>query len=169
MISRRARSMLELRLRQMPAVILLGPRQVGKTTLARSLVARRKASAIYLDLERPVDARRLEDPDAFLRAQTGKLVVIDEIHRAPSLFDTLRGIIDDRRAAGDRAGHFLLLGSASIGLMRRRRKHLPAAPRTSTSRPSMRWSFRAGSGTSIACGCVAGFLRACSRPMTRTA
>jgi predicted AAA+ superfamily ATPase len=71
-----------------------------------------------LDLERPVDRRRLQDADAFLRAQTGKLVVIDEIHRIPELFDILRGIIDDRRAAGDRAGHFLLLGSAAIDLMR---------------------------------------------------
>jgi predicted AAA+ superfamily ATPase len=118
MISRRVRPFIEHRLRQVPAVVLLGPRQVGKTTLAKSLVAQRKTSAIYLDLERPVDSRRLEDPDVFLRAQTGKLVVIDEIHRAPALFETLRGIIDDRRAAGDRTGHFLLLGSASIDLMR---------------------------------------------------
>ena len=73
---------------------------------------------MYLDLERPVDRRRLHDADAFLRAQVGKLVVIDEIHRAPDLFATLRGIIDDRRAAGDRAGHFLLLGSAALDLMR---------------------------------------------------
>jgi predicted AAA+ superfamily ATPase len=102
----------------MPGVVLLGPRQVGKTTLAKAIAAQRKASAIYLDLERSVDRRRLSDPDAFLRAQTGKLVVIDEIHRAPALFETLRGIIDDRRAAGDRSGHFLLLGSAAIDLMR---------------------------------------------------
>jgi len=102
----------------MPGVVLLGPRQVGKTTLARQIVKQRKARAIYLDLERPLDQRRLGDADAFLRAQTGKLVVIDEIHRAPALFETLRGIIDDRRAAGDRAGHFLLLGSAAIDLMR---------------------------------------------------
>lgn len=102
----------------MPAVVLLGPRQVGKTTLARQIVSRRRTRALYLDLERPVDRRRLQDADAFLRAQTGKLVVIDEIHRAPALFEVLRGIIDDRRAAGDRAGHFLLLGSASIDLMR---------------------------------------------------
>jgi hypothetical protein len=73
---------------------------------------------MYLDLERPSDRRRLEDADAFLRGQIGKLVVIDEIHRAPALFETLRGIIDDRRAAGDRVGHFLLLGSAAIDLMR---------------------------------------------------
>jgi uncharacterized protein len=102
----------------MSGVVLLGPRQVGKTTLARQIANLRKTRAIYLDLERPTDQRRLQDADAFLRAQVGKLVVIDEIHRAPALFETLRGIIDDRRAAGDRVGHFLLLGSAAIDLMR---------------------------------------------------
>ena len=118
MIARRLRPIIEERLRQMPGVVLLGPRQVGKTTLARQIANLRKTRAIYLDLERPTDQRRLQDADAFLRAQVGKLVVIDEIHRAPALFETLRGIIDDRRAAGDRAGHFLLLGSAAIELMR---------------------------------------------------
>lgn len=102
----------------MPAVVLVGPRQVGKTTLARQLAAARGPGALYIDLERAADRRRLADPDAFLRAQAGKLVVVDEIHRAPDLFATLRGIIDDRRAAGERAGHFLLLGSASIDLLR---------------------------------------------------
>lgn len=102
----------------MPAVVLLGPRQVGKTTLARHIVDERSNQAIYLDLERPADRRRLNDADAYLRAQAGKLVVIDEIHRAPALFETLRGIIDERRRVGERAGHFLLLGSASIDLMK---------------------------------------------------
>jgi predicted AAA+ superfamily ATPase len=118
MITRRLRALIEDRLRHMPGVVLLGPRQVGKTTLARQIAAQRKTRALYLDLERPVDRRRLQDADAFLRAQAGKLVIIDEIHRAPDLFATLRGIIDDRRAAGDRAGHFLLLGSAALDLMR---------------------------------------------------
>jgi predicted AAA+ superfamily ATPase len=117
-ISRRIRAHVEDRLRHMPAVVLLGPRQVGKTTLARQIGAEWHAQAVYLDLERPVDQRRLADADAFLRAQAGKLVVVDEIHRAPELFGTLRGIIDDRRAQGERAGHFLLLGSAAIDLMR---------------------------------------------------
>ena len=102
----------------MPGVVLLGPRQVGKTTLARRIADARGPAALYLDLERPVDRRRLEDADAFLRAQSGKLVVIDEIHRAPALFEVLRGVIDDRRRAGARSGHFLLLGSAAIELMR---------------------------------------------------
>jgi predicted AAA+ superfamily ATPase len=118
MIARRLRPFIEDRLRHMPGVVLLGPRQVGKTTLARQIAMQRKSGALYLDLERPIDQRRLEDADLFLRAQAGKLVVIDEIHRAPALFDTLRGIIDDRRAAGEKTGHFLLLGSAALDLMR---------------------------------------------------
>jgi predicted AAA+ superfamily ATPase len=118
LIARRVAHIVEDWLRHMPAVVLLGPRQVGKTTLARQLAAARGPRAMYIDLERPTDRRRLADPDAFLRAQAGKLVVVDEIHRAPDLFATLRGIIDDRRAAGERAGHFLLLGSASIDLLR---------------------------------------------------
>lgn len=118
MIARRLQPVIEERLESMPGVVLVGPRQVGKTTLARAIAAGRGAGALYLDLERPADQRRLADADAYLRAQTGKLVVIDEIHRAPALFETLRGVIDDRRAAAERAGHFLLLGSASIDLMR---------------------------------------------------
>ena len=73
---------------------------------------------MYLDMERPADRRRLDDADAYLRAQSGKLVVIDEIQRSPGLFEVLRGIIDDRRAAGERFGHFLLLSSAALELMR---------------------------------------------------
>src|SRR5262245_49218161 len=117
-LPRRLRSQVEDRLRHMPAVVLLGPRQVGKTTLARQIGADWHADSVYLDLERPTDQRRLADADAFLRGQAGKLVVVDEIHRAPELFATLRGIIDDRRTEGDRAGRFLLLGSAAIDLMR---------------------------------------------------
>jgi predicted AAA+ superfamily ATPase len=100
-----------------PAAVLLGPRQVGKTTLARRVAARWPAGAVYLDMERSADRRRLDDADAYLRAQAPRLVVIDEIHRVPELFTVLRGIIDDRRASGQRFGHFLLLGSASLDLM----------------------------------------------------
>ena len=105
-------------LSQSPAVALLGPRQVGKTTLARALADEIKGT-IYLDLERSADLRRLEEPSAFLQAQAGRLTIIDEVHRAPRLFAELRGIIDERRQTGERAGHFLLLGSASLDLVQR--------------------------------------------------
>lgn len=105
------------RLAAMPAVVLLGPRQVGKTTLARKIAATWPTGAVYLDMERPGDRLRLTDADGYLRAQQGKLVVIDEIHRVPHLFEVLRGIVDDWRAAGLRHGHFLLLGSAALDLM----------------------------------------------------
>lgn len=105
------------RLATAPAVVLLGPRQVGKTTLARKVAADSPGGSLYLDMERPADRRKLDDADAYLRAQQGKLVVIDEIHRVPHLFEVLRGIVDDWRAAGLRSGHFLLLGSAALDLM----------------------------------------------------
>lgn len=116
-ISRTMEAVVQQRLAAMPAVVLLGPRQVGKTTLARKIAAAWPTGAVYLDMERPADRLRLADADSYLRAQQGKLVVIDEIHRVPHLFEILRGIVDDWRAAGLRHGHFLLLGSAALDLM----------------------------------------------------
>ena len=113
------------RLRQFPAVALLGPRQVGKTTLARALVETGVESApgstepgLYLDLESPVDQEKLADAHGYLGTKRGRLVILDEIHRAPHLFATLRGIIDERIRDGEPSGQFLLLGSASLDLLR---------------------------------------------------
>ena len=116
-VTRKDEQTVRNRLGNSAAVVLLGPRQVGKTTLAQRIAAERGDQAIYLDLESVPDLRRLDDADAYLRAQSGKLVVIDEIHRAPELFATLRGVIDERRRKGQRFGSFLLLGSASLDLM----------------------------------------------------
>ena len=118
-IPRQIAQMVRQRLSQAsPAVVLLGPRQVGKTTLARQIAADWPQGAVYLDMEMPSDRQRLSDAEAYLRAQSPKLVVVDEIHRVPELFAVLRGLIDERRASGQRFGHFLLLGSASLDLMR---------------------------------------------------
>jgi hypothetical protein len=95
-----------------PAVVLIGPRQAGKTTLALAEAAGRR-DALYLDLELPSAQRQLDDPEAFLLAQSNKLVILDEVQRLPELFAVLRGVIDIRRRAGEAAGQFLLLGSAS--------------------------------------------------------
>jgi len=118
MIPRQAETILRAKLAATSAVVLLGPRQVGKTTLARSLARNWPGGAVYLDLERPADRLRLDDADGYIRSQNGKLVIIDEIHRAPGIFEILRGIIDDNRQAGHRSGQFLLLGSAALDLMR---------------------------------------------------
>ncbi|MFM7181648.1 MAG: ATP-binding protein [Verrucomicrobiales bacterium] len=101
---------------QFPAVALLGPRQVGKTTLALE-VARQKG-ALYLDLEHPTDAGKLADPADYLARHEGRLVILDEIHRLPELFPVLRSLIDRARRKGHRTGQFLLLGSASLDLLR---------------------------------------------------
>ena len=99
-----------------PAVVLLGPRQVGKTTLAEDIVADRPS--VYLDLESPLDRGKLADPILYLEEHEDKLVVLDEVHRVPELFQTLRGLIDKGRRRGHRTGRFLLLGSASMDLLR---------------------------------------------------
>lgn len=116
MIKRRAAKRILDLIHQFPAVALLGPRQVGKTTLARSLSG--IAETVYLDLENPHDLEKLTDARGYLEAQANKLVILDEIQRAPGLFGTLRGLIDEGILAGRSSGRFLLLGSASIDLLR---------------------------------------------------
>ena len=99
-----------------PAVVLVGPRQVGKTTLAHRIASER--GAVYLDLERPRDLVRIADVEQFCELHADELLVLDEVHRSPGLFAPLRGIIDRRRRSGRRTGQFLFLGSASIDLMK---------------------------------------------------
>ena len=143
-------------LTEAPAVAILGPRQVGKTTLALELADRAGKSGtarhdvegagqensggdgdyapagavdlrapLYLDLEAPSDRVKLTDPESYLERYADRLVILDEIHRAPELFQTLRGLIDQgrRRARGGDAGgrgngRFLVLGSAALDLLR---------------------------------------------------
>lgn len=99
-----------------PAVALLGPRQVGKTTLALEVANTRPS--LYLDLESVSDRARLADPERYLAEHEDQLVILDEVHRVPELFQSLRGIIDRGRRQGKRFGRFLLLGSASMDLLK---------------------------------------------------
>ena len=117
MYSRLAQNKLVDLLAQFPAVVLLGPRQAGKTTLALA-ESGRYAGALYLDLELPSAHRQLDDAEAFLLAHKNRLVILDEVQRMPELFAVLRGVIDLRRRDGEVAGQFLLLGSASGVLLR---------------------------------------------------
>ena len=116
MIERALKPAVEAMLRRHPAVGLLGPRQAGKTTLALEIAARRPH--IYLDLESAPDRARLADPQDYLSRHEDKLVILDEIQRAPGLFQALRGLIDAGRRRGRRSGRFLVLGSASLELLR---------------------------------------------------
>ena len=116
MYQRLSQQKLIQRLQQFPAVGLLGPRQVGKTTLAFAQKAL-YPDALYLDLELPSAQRQMDDPEAFLMAHAQQLVILDEVQRMPELFGILRGVIDQRRRMGQASGQFLLLGSATGVLM----------------------------------------------------
>jgi predicted AAA+ superfamily ATPase len=116
MIKRWITDKLQKNISQVPAVALLGPRQVGKTTLAKTIA--KDADSLYLDLEAPEDLLKLSDPTSFLGSHSDKLVILDEIQRAPDLFMVLRGLIDKNREAGKKSAQFLLLGSASMDLLR---------------------------------------------------
>lgn len=115
MILRKLQKSLLDRLSQSPVVVILGARQVGKTTLAQSLAIEKPTH--YLDLERPSDIAKLADPELYLGRFAGQLVILDEVQRLPGLFPVLRSLVDERRRAGERAGQFLLLGSASPELL----------------------------------------------------
>ncbi len=116
MIPRISQSKVEAALARQAAVALIGPRQVGKTTLAHEIAKTRPS--IYLDLEAAADRDKLSEPVLFLDRHVDKLVILDEIHRVPALFEALRGIIDTGRRAGHRTGRFLILGSATLDLLR---------------------------------------------------
>src|ERR1700677_1874210 len=117
MIERSVTTQIEHSLTEQAAVGFFGPRQVGKPTLAREISDSRPTS-LYLDLEAREDRDRLAEPSLFLRQYENSLVVLDEIHRVPELFSSLRGIIDQGRRTGHGKGRFLILGSASIDLLR---------------------------------------------------
>jgi len=115
MLTRWITDRLKKNMAQSPAVALLGARQVGKTTLAKTIA--KSQNSIYLDLEAPEDLLKLSDPSSYLSSHSDKLIILDEIQRAPDLFMVLRGLIDKNRAQGRRFGQFLLLGSASMDLL----------------------------------------------------
>lgn len=116
MIERKVLNSVTQALARQSAVALIGARQVGKTTLALSIAESRPS--LYLDLEDSADRNKLTDPLLFLSAYEDRLVILDEIHRIPNLFQSLRGLIDKRRQDGHRNGRFLILGSASMELLR---------------------------------------------------
>lgn len=112
-VSRELGARLRESLESFPVTALLGPRQCGKSTLARHLIGDRK-DTLYLDLERPSDLYKLEEAEFFLENHQDKLICIDEIQLKPDLFPLIRVLVD----AGRRPGRFLILGSASQELIR---------------------------------------------------
>ncbi len=118
MFTREAYRIVLNRLTQFDSVVLTGPSQIGKTTLARQIVSGWGGEPKYLDLETSTDRRLLDDPETYFSNHFNELIVLDEIHRTPEIFRILRGQIDERRRKGADRGKFLFLGSASMDLLR---------------------------------------------------
>ena len=114
MIKRILQQYIEAALRRSPAVAILGPRQVGKTTLAKSIAKNNKKNVVYLDLEKPSDSNKLHDAFTYLSSMQDACVILDEVQLMPELFSILRPLIDQKR----KAGRFILLGSASPALVK---------------------------------------------------
>jgi predicted AAA+ superfamily ATPase len=112
-INRIITTSIEQKLENMPGVVILGPRQCGKSTLAKAIISE-IGSAVYLDLERPSDVSKLRDPEAFFSLNNDKLICLDEIQRVPELFPVLRSVMDESR----KNGQFIILGSASPDLIK---------------------------------------------------
>jgi predicted AAA+ superfamily ATPase len=115
-IKRRLKHTIEESLKRSPSVALTGPRQVGKTTIALNISD--TTPSVYLDLESRIDLEKVKDINAFHDDNNAKLIILDEVQRLPEVFSQLRGIIDQERRKGNKAGQFLFLGSASIDLLK---------------------------------------------------
>tara|TARA_B100000315_G_scaffold254282_1_gene295001 strand:+ start:182 stop:1354 length:1173 start_codon:yes stop_codon:yes gene_type:complete len=112
-VKRSVTEKIKQKLKSVPVVVILGPRQCGKSSLAKEIISGID-NKIYLDLERPSDINRLRDSEAFFRYNSNKLICLDEIQRVPDLFSVLRSISDE----SNRNGQFLILGSASPDLIK---------------------------------------------------
>ena len=141
MISRALHEELTNALHTMPVVVLLGPRQVGKTTLALELAKSTEKDTAYLDLELDSDLAKLSDAEAYLQRFSNKLLIIDEVQRSPELFRLLRGLVDIRKRAGETAGQFLLLGSASRDLIQHSSETLAGRVRFLELSPLSAWEM----------------------------
>ena len=100
MIKRHLKSILQLKLKQFPVVGVLGPRQVGKTTVVKDVLKATKKKAVYLDLELPSDLNLLRDPELYFRENIDQQLILDEIHHKPDLFPVMRSLIDIKRKPG---------------------------------------------------------------------
>jgi predicted AAA+ superfamily ATPase len=116
MIKRKLESKIIEALKRSPSVALMGPRQVGKTTIAFNISE--STPSVYLDLESRLDLQKVRDIVSFHNANQDKLIILDEVQRLPEVFSSLRGIIDQERRKGNKSGQFLFLGSASIELLK---------------------------------------------------
>lgn len=114
MIKRNLHTRILKLLEHFPSVAILGPRQIGKTTLAKSLISDITKEIVYLDLELPQDVNRLSNPQVFFESNRDKCLIIDEIQRVPDLFPVIRAVIDQHRVPG----RFIVLGSASPELLK---------------------------------------------------
>ncbi|MBC7511026.1 MAG: ATP-binding protein [Ferruginibacter sp.] len=114
MITRLAAKHIDILLGEFPAIALLGPRQVGKTTLAKSLAKKHQKDILYFDLENDADVAKLKDPEYIFNEYKDHCIILDEVQRVPKLFSQLRPIIDNYR----KPGRFILTGSASPDLVK---------------------------------------------------
>jgi uncharacterized protein len=116
MIVRRLENQVLTALKRVPAVVLLGPRQIGKTTLAYAVAE--KLPSVHMDLENLTDLQKIQDVASFHFENRDNLIILDEVQRKPEIFSELRSIIDAERRRGHKTGLFLFLGSASLDLLK---------------------------------------------------